>query len=157
MISTFFGTDSVLMDVTGRLSVGWTLLGLAGEGIFLGGPLPKRRPCPPKGMNDVEGVGRATIPPCVGLAFFGTSVSDDPTDGDLTVIVELPLFLTIPPTNPVTVLPLIELALFDELKYPEMGLPLAGLLCFPLWPFKMFPFTGLIFLAVGCELFKGVD
>lgn len=134
-------TDSGLMDDIGRVLDG---LGLAGGDFFCGGPPPRSRPCPLNGMNDVVGVGFDTTPPCVGLASFPSASSGDATDGDLTVIVELPLFLTIP--IPVTAFPLTEL-LLDEPKYPDKVLPLpTGLVFLPTIPL---PLTGVFFLFIG--------
>lgn len=113
--------------------------------IFCGQP-PKRFPCPVKGIKDDKDVGLDTMPPCVGLASSGLTVFADPTDGDVTVTVELPLFFTIP-TKPVTVFPL--LGLLDVPKYPDIGLSLEGLAFLPENPVVDFPFEVLFDCGFG--------
>ena len=155
-ISTILAADSFLIgDVVGISD--WIFDPVARDdvdhGVFVEDPPtppPSKRPCPLKGVNDVT--GRDTTPPWVGLALFdGGDVSVDAIDGDLTVMVELPLFF-VAPTNPATVLPFADG--FDELKYPEMDFPLATL-----WirsvPLVPGPLTGL--LNAGRVLFKGDD
>jgi hypothetical protein len=82
----------------------------------------------------------------VGLASFGSVGPADPAEGDVTVIVELPLFFTVP-AKPVTVFPLSEVV--EVLKYPEIVFSLAGLTFLPENPFHAFPFEGLLVGSFG--------
>ena len=122
-------------------------LAIEAQGVLtFGGPPPRSRPCPVKGINDVMDGGFDTMPPCVGLASFGSLVSGDPADGDVTVIVELPLFFTVP-AKPVTVFPLPEVV--EVVKYPDIAFPLGGLTFLSGNPVQAFPFTGLLVGSFG--------